>query len=92
MVDGDVNGPSFSRDADVHLVDLRSQITLAAMVDEKGSVVIFRDTPTEVWLERLARATVVEGCCGCNCPRTYEGILRQKSRYSEYHHTSTSIG
>jgi len=31
----------------------------AAMADEKGSVVIFRDTPSEIWLERLARASVV---------------------------------
>lgn len=31
----------------------------AAMSDEKGSVVVFRDVPDELWLERLARATVV---------------------------------
>lgn len=31
----------------------------AAMADEKGSVVIIRDTPDDIWLERIARAVVV---------------------------------
>lgn len=31
----------------------------AAMADEKGSIVVIRDTPDDVWLERIARAVVV---------------------------------
>ena len=31
----------------------------AAMADEKGSIVIIRDTPDDIWLERIARAVVV---------------------------------
>lgn len=31
----------------------------AAMADEKGSIVVIRDTPDDVWLERIARAIVV---------------------------------
>jgi uncharacterized protein len=30
-----------------------------AMADEKGSIVIIRDTPDDVWLERIARSVVV---------------------------------
>ncbi len=31
----------------------------AAMADEKGSIVVIRDTPDDVWLERIARSVVV---------------------------------
>ncbi|WP_299401907.1 DUF917 domain-containing protein [uncultured Roseobacter sp.] len=31
----------------------------AAMADEKGSIVVIRDTPDDIWLERIARAVVV---------------------------------
>lgn len=31
----------------------------AAMADEKGTIVIIRDTPDDVWLERIARSVVV---------------------------------
>ncbi|MFK7875657.1 MAG: DUF917 domain-containing protein [Paracoccaceae bacterium] len=31
----------------------------AAMADEKGSIVVIRDTPNDVWLERIARSVVV---------------------------------
>lgn len=31
----------------------------AAMADEKGSIVIIRDTPDDIWLERIARSVVV---------------------------------
>jgi len=30
-----------------------------AMADEKGSIVVIRDTPDDVWLERIARSVVV---------------------------------
>lgn len=30
-----------------------------AMADEKGNIVVIRDTPDDVWLERIARAVVV---------------------------------
>ena len=30
-----------------------------AMADEKGNIVVIRDTPTDVWLERIARSVVV---------------------------------
>ena len=30
-----------------------------AMADEKGNIVIIRDTPNDVWLERIARSVVV---------------------------------
>ena len=31
----------------------------ATMADEKGSIVVIRDTPDDVWLERIARSVVV---------------------------------
>ncbi|GFE51200.1 hypothetical protein So717_29530 [Roseobacter cerasinus] len=31
----------------------------AAMADEKGSIVVIRETPDDVWLERIARSVVV---------------------------------
>lgn len=31
----------------------------AAMADEKGSIVVIRDTPDDLWLERIARSVVV---------------------------------
>ncbi len=31
----------------------------AAMADEKGSIVVIRDTPDDIWLERIARSVVV---------------------------------
>ena len=60
VVDGDGMGRAFPEMQMCTWSIYGHKSTPAAMADEKGSIVIFRDTPTEVWLERLARATVVE--------------------------------
>ena len=59
VVDGDGMGRAFPEMQMCTWSIYGHKSTPAAMADEKGSIVIFRDTPTEVWLERLARATVV---------------------------------
>ncbi len=59
VVDGDGMGRAFPEMQMCTWSIYGHKSTPAAMADEKGSIVILRDAPTEIWLERLARANVV---------------------------------
>ncbi len=59
VVDGDGMGRAFPEMQMCTWSIYGHRSTPAAMADEKGSIVVLRHTPNEVWLERLARANVV---------------------------------
>ncbi|QEE35729.1 DUF917 domain-containing protein [Octadecabacter sp. SW4] len=59
VVDGDGMGRAFPEMQMITWSIYGQRSAPAAMADEKGNVVVFRDTPSDKWLEDLARATVV---------------------------------
>lgn len=59
VVDGDGMGRAFPEMQMCTWSIYGHRETPAAMADEKGSIVIIRDTPDDVWLERIARSVVV---------------------------------
>ena len=80
VVDGDGMGRAFPEMQMCTWSIYGHKSTPAAMADEKGSIVIFRDTPTEIWLERLARATVVEmGAAGAIALAPMRGSFVKKA-------------
>ncbi|MEO1249709.1 MAG: DUF917 domain-containing protein [Pseudomonadota bacterium] len=59
VVDGDGMGRAFPEMQMCTWSIYGHQSVPSAMADEKGSIVVIRDTPTEIWLERIARSVVV---------------------------------
>lgn len=59
VVDGDGMGRAFPEMQMCTWSIYGHKSSPSAMADEKGNVVVFRHTASEVWLERLARASVV---------------------------------
>ena len=59
VVDGDGMGRAFPEMQMCTWSIYGHTSTPSAMADEKGSIVVIRDTPSEIWVERLARANVV---------------------------------
>ena len=60
VVDGDGMGRAFPEMQMCTWSIYGHKSTPSAMADEKGSIIIIRNTPSEIALERFARATVVE--------------------------------
>ena len=80
VVDGDGMGRAFPEMQMCTWSIYGHKSTPAAMADEKGSIVIFRDTPSEIWLERLARSTVVEfGAAGAIAMAPMRGDFVKRS-------------
>lgn len=59
VVDGDGMGRAFPEMQMTTFSIYGHRLAPAALADEKGNVVLYRDTLDDVWVERLARATVV---------------------------------
>lgn len=59
VVDGDGMGRAFPEMQMCTWSIYGHRSTPAAMADEKGSIVVIRNTPDEVWVERIARSNVV---------------------------------
>lgn len=59
VVDGDGMGRAFPEMQMITWSIYGQRSAPAAMADEKGNVVVFRETASDKWLEDLARATVV---------------------------------
>lgn len=59
VVDGDGMGRAFPEMQMITWSIYGQRSAPAAMADEKGNVVVFRETPSDKWLEDLARASVV---------------------------------
>ena len=59
VVDGDGMGRAFPEMQMCTWSIYGHKSSPSAMADEKGNVVVFRHTASEIWLERLARASVV---------------------------------
>lgn len=59
VVDGDGMGRAFPEMQMITWSIYGQRSAPAAMADEKGNVVVFRSTPSDKWLEDLARACVV---------------------------------
>lgn len=59
VVDGDGMGRAFPEMQMITWSIYGQRSTPAAMADEKGNIVVFRNTPNDKWVEDLARASVV---------------------------------
>lgn len=59
VVDGDGMGRAFPEMQMITWSIYGQRSAPAAMADEKGNIVVFRTTPTDKWMEDLARASVV---------------------------------
>jgi hypothetical protein len=59
IVDGDGMGRAFPEMQMTTFSIYGHRSTPAALADERGNVVLFENTPSDLWFERLARASVV---------------------------------
>ncbi len=59
VVDGDGMGRAFPEMQMCTWSIYGHRVAPGAMADEKGNIVVIRDTPNDVWLERIARQVVV---------------------------------
>ncbi|ROU04176.1 DUF917 domain-containing protein [Histidinibacterium lentulum] len=65
VVDGDGMGRAFPEMQMTTWSIYGHRAVPAAMADEKGNIVVIRDTPTDHWLEHIARAAVVPMGAAC---------------------------